>query len=89
MGRVQAVSPVPVPPERVTLIVGGNLSLADYFLTGGPVLEVTVSLDRDATTPTGYRWTTGDGPPTAVSLGTLTEVAVIVSESAPLHHIVK
>ena len=89
MGRVQAVSPVPVPPERVTLIVGGNLSLADYFLTGGPVLEVTVTLDRDATTPTGYRWTTGDGPPTAVSLGTLTEVAVIVSESAPLQYILK
>lgn len=89
MGRVEAVSPVPVPPERVALVVGGNLSLADYFLSGGPVLEVTVSLDRDATTPSGYRWTTGDGPPTAVSLGTLTEVAVIVSESAPLQHIVE
>ena len=68
---------------------GRQLSLADYFLTGGPVLEVTVSLDRDPTTPSGYRWTTGDGPPTAVSLGTLAEVAVIVSESAPLQHIVR
>jgi len=88
-GRVEAVSPVPVSPERVTLIVGGNLSLADYFLTGGPILEVTVALVPDPSTPSGYGWTTGEGPPTAVSLGTLAEVAVIVSEAAPLQRILK
>jgi HlyD family secretion protein len=89
VGRVEAVSPVPVSPERVTLIVGGNLSLAEYFLTGGPILEVTVALERDPTTPSGYRWTTGEGPPTAISFGTLAEVAVIVSEAAPLQRILK
>jgi multidrug efflux pump subunit AcrA (membrane-fusion protein) len=89
VGRVEAVSPVPVSPERVTLIVGGNLSLADYFLTGGPILEVTVSLEPDPFTPSGYRWTTGVGPPAAVSLGTLAEVAVIVSDAAPLQRILK
>ena len=89
MGRVDAVSPVPVPPERVTLIVGGNLSLADYFLTGGPILEVTVALTPDPTTPSGYRWTTGEGPPTAVTPGTLAEVAVVVSEAAPVQQFVK
>ena len=88
-GRVEAVSPVPVSLERVILIVGGNLSLADYFLTGEPILEVTVALKRDPTTPSGYHWTTGDGPPTAVSMGTLAEVAVVVSETAPLAHILK
>jgi multidrug efflux pump subunit AcrA (membrane-fusion protein) len=89
VGLVEAVSPVPVSPERVILIVGGNLSLADYFLTGGPILEVTVAPERDPTTPSGYRWTTGAGPPTAVSFGTLAEVAVIVSEAAPLQRILK
>lgn len=88
-GRVEAVSPVPVSPERVTLIVGGNLSLADYFLTGGPILELTVSLARDPTTPSGYAWTTGEGPPTAVSLGTLAQVAVIVSDATPVQRILK
>lgn len=88
-GRVEAVSPVPVSPERVTLIVGGNLSLADYFLTSGPILEVTVALVPDPSTPSGYAWTTGEGPPTAVSFGTLAEVAVVVSEAAPLQRILK
>ena len=86
---MKAVSPVPVSPERVTLIVGGNLSLADYFLTDGPILEVTVALRRDPTTPSGYHWTTGEGPPTAVSLGTLAEVSVVLSETAPLLRILK
>jgi len=89
VGRVKAVSPVPVPPERVILVVGGNASLADYFLTGGPILEVTVVLERDATTPSGYRWSTGDGPPGTITFGTLVEVQVVLAEAAPISHILR
>jgi multidrug efflux pump subunit AcrA (membrane-fusion protein) len=89
LGRVKAVSPVPVPPERVILAVGGNASLADYFLTEGPILEVTVALERDAATPSGYKWSTGDGPPGPVTLGTLAEVQVVLSEDAPISRILR
>jgi multidrug efflux pump subunit AcrA (membrane-fusion protein) len=88
-GYVTHVSPVPVSPERVILVVGGNVSLAQYFLSGGPVLEVTVALERDPNTPSGYAWTTGDGPPTSVSMGTLAEVSVVISESAPVEQILR
>ena len=89
MGHVTAVSPVPVSPERVILVVGGNLSLADYFLTQGPVLEVTVELEPDAATPSGYAWTTGQGPPDPVTPGTLCEVSVVLSDAPPLQRIVR
>jgi multidrug efflux pump subunit AcrA (membrane-fusion protein) len=88
-GKVTAVSPVPVPPERVILVVGGNASLADYFFTEGPILEVTVRLLDDPSTPSGYAWTTGDGPPGKVTLGTLASVEVVLSEEAPIVHILK
>jgi multidrug efflux pump subunit AcrA (membrane-fusion protein) len=88
-GTVRAVSPVPVPPERIVLVVGGNVSLADYFMVSGPVLEVTISLDRDPSTPSGYAWTTGEGPPTGVSSGTLVEASVVVSEAAPVQQILR
>lgn len=88
-GTVQAVSPVPVPPERVVLVVGGNVSLADYFMGSGPVLEVTIALHKDPTTPSGYAWTTGEGPPTAVSPGTLAEASVVISEAAPAEQILQ
>jgi len=88
-GTVTAVSPVPVPPERVILVVGGNASLTEYFLTEGPILEVTVELERDRSTQSGYAWTTGDGPPERVTLGTLAEVEVVLSEAAPISRIFK
>jgi multidrug efflux pump subunit AcrA (membrane-fusion protein) len=88
-GTVQSVSPVPVPPERVVLVVGGNASLAEYFMVAGPVIEVTITLDKDPSTPSGYAWTTGDGPPTAVSPGTLAEASVVISEAAPVEQILQ
>ncbi len=88
-GRVTSVSPVPVSPERVILVVAGNASLADYFLTEGPVLEVTVDLDRDDTTASGYHWSTGGGPPEKITMGTLAEVQVVLSEAAPISRILR
>lgn len=88
-GHVTAVSPVPVPPERVILVVGGNASLVEYFLTEGPILEVTVRLQEDASTPSGYVWTSGEGPPQPVTLGTLAVVEVVLSEAAPISRILK
>lgn len=88
-GTVTAVSPVPVPPERVILVVGGNASLVTYFLTEGPILEVTVRLEDDPSTQSGYAWTTGDGPPGQVTLGTLATVEVVLSEAAPISHILR
>jgi multidrug efflux pump subunit AcrA (membrane-fusion protein) len=88
-GRVEAVSPVPVSPERVILLVGGNVSLADYFTSQGPILEVTVSLVTDPSTPSGYAWTTGQGPPSEVTPGTLADVSVVISDAAPIDRILR
>ena len=63
--------------------------LADYFLTQGPILEVTIGLEQDASNASGYRWTTGQGPATAVTPGTLAEVSVVVSDVAPVQRIVR
>ena len=89
VGKVLSVSPVPVSPERITMVVGGNPSLADYFMTSGPILEVTTALEPDPATPSGYKWTTGEGPRIAVTPGSLTQVAVIVEEAAPVQRILK
>ena len=88
-GTVTAVSPVPVSPERVVLVVGGNATLAEYFLSQGPVLEITVALQADFSTATGYAWTTGLGPDGDVSPGTLAEVSVVVLEASPLEWILR
>jgi len=88
-GRVEAVSPVPVSPERVILLVGGNASLVDYFIDQGPILEVTIALKSDESTPSGYAWTTGQGPPSEVTPGTLADVSVVISDAAPIERILR
>lgn len=89
LGKVEAVSPVPVSPERVILLVGGNQSLAEYFTSQGPILEVTVSLKTDPSTLTGYAWTTGSGPASEVTPGTLADVQVVISDKPPIQRILR
>jgi multidrug resistance efflux pump len=81
-GSVSAVSPTPVSAERIDFIVGGNSSLVDYFLAGGPVIEVTIELTPDPSTPSGYAWSIGQGPDVQISSGTLSEVSMTVREGS-------
>lgn len=80
-GTVTALSPTPVSAERISFIVGGNASLVDYFLASGPVIEVTVELQQDPSTPSGYDWSVGQGPDVEINAGTLSEVTVVVRDT--------
>lgn len=86
-GTVKAVALLPVTADRVELLTGGNARLPEFFMAAGPVIEVTVTLDPDPSTPTGYAWTTGDGPDADLSTGTLAQVSVVLSDSAPLQRL--
>lgn len=83
-GSVTALSPTPVSADRISFIVGGNASLVDYFLASGPVLEVTVELEQDPSTPSGYSWSIGQGPDVEIDAGSLSEVTVLLRDSPVL-----
>jgi HlyD family secretion protein len=78
------MSPTPVSADRISYIVGGNTSLVDYFLASGPVLEVTVELEQDPSTPSGYSWSIGQGPDVEIDAGSLSEVTVLLRDSPVL-----
>lgn len=86
-GTVSSVALLPVTVDRVELLTGGNELLPEFFMAAGPVLEVTVNLDAAPETPSGYAWTTGDGPDTQVSTGTLARVSIVLSDTSPLERI--
>lgn len=81
LGRVSAISPTPVTAQRISFIVGGNASLVDYFLSEGPVIEVTIEMRQDPSTPSGYAWSIGQGPDIEVRAGTLSEATVMVRDT--------
>ncbi len=83
-GTVTDLSPTPVSAERINYIVGDNASLVDYFLASGPVVEVTVELLQDPSTPSGYRWSIGQGPDLEINAGSLGTVTVLLRDSSVL-----
>lgn len=83
-GTVLEVSTLPVTTDRLDVLMGGNDALVRYFTAQGPMLEVTVQLDRNPASPNGYNWTIGTGPSDAIPVGSLGEVEVIIAEGSPL-----
>lgn len=81
LGTVTALTPTPIPAERIDFIVGGNSTLVDYFLKSGPVIEATVELHEDPSTPSGYAWSIGQGPDVEIAAGALSEVTVVVRDT--------
>lgn len=74
--RVATVAEVPVSASRLTQLTG-DLSIAAALAQQGPLYEVIVELDR-AATPSGLRWTRGEGPTQPVPIGAIAQVSIVV-----------
>jgi len=88
MGRVVEVSPFAVSPETVTKTIH-NAGLASY-LTGGEKATVMIVIqpEIDPNTYSGYRWTSGNGPPLKISTGTTGTIKAIVERIRPLYYLI-
>jgi multidrug efflux pump subunit AcrA (membrane-fusion protein) len=87
LGTVGSVSTLPASPARIRLNLGDNDALVDFLTGGEPVLEIAVELELDPSTPSGYRWSSGSGPPFTISTATLGTAAIVVSEGSPASQI--
>ena len=83
LGTVHSVSTLPASPARIRLNLGDNSDLVRFLTGGRPVLEVAVLLERDPSTRSGYKWSSGSGPPFKISAATLGTAAIVVSERSP------
>jgi multidrug resistance efflux pump len=75
-GQVAAVSQYPLDPASLSNLLGGDSSLSGYTSSGAPWL-VTVDLTPQAGSPSGFAWTSAEGPPE--SLHSLTSVTATLS----------
>lgn len=82
-GTVTDVSDVPVNPALMTRYLR-NDDLVRQFTAGGPTYRVTVRLERDTATASGYRWSTRRGPDLGFGSGTILSGRVIVREVPPI-----
>lgn len=62
----------------------GNDQLVAALLSGRTPVEVTVTLNEDRSTPSGYEWSSHMGPNYVIRGGTLCDAAVIIGQQHPI-----
>ena len=77
LGRVTRVSELPASCEALLRRLR-NAVLVDDLLKNGAPVEIEVALQKEATTPSGYAWTSGIGPDIRLEPGTLARTQVVV-----------
>lgn len=83
LGRVTKAAAFPAT-RRSMLLLLGNEALVTKLMEAGPLIQVDVTLEHDASTPTGYRWSSSRGPDLEISSGTLAGGSVVVKEDRPI-----
>jgi HlyD family secretion protein len=87
VGKVRSVSEFPVTSQGLTRLFG-NDALVKQFLDGGPVLEVLVDPELSPNTPSGYVWSSSQGPAVQLTSGTEIFGAVVLSEDRPINLVI-
>ncbi|MBH8563493.1 NHLP bacteriocin system secretion protein [Nostoc sp. CENA67] len=85
VGTVSKVSQFPITKEAAASEVG-NADIVESLVSQRQegLMQVFADLELDATTPSGYKWSSSTGPQTKISPGTTTIVRVKVEERAPI-----
>ncbi len=82
-GRVTYVADYPATEEAL-MRVFENAPLVAAITGGGPATEVHVELEPDASTPSGFRWSSGQGAPIQLSGGTMIDGEAVTREQPPV-----
>jgi HlyD family secretion protein len=82
VGDVISVSDYPETPASIENDI--NESLAQKFSAAGPVYKIIVKLRRDASSYSGYLWTSGKGPRISITSGTICKGAINVGDNRPI-----
>lgn len=65
-----------------------NDAIVQALNATGPVVKMVVRLERNPSSPSGFRWTSSDGPPYRIEGGTACRVQVVTERIAPIRLLV-
>jgi hypothetical protein len=85
LGEVTSVSKFPLTEDEMFLLLE-NQSLLDQLSTGtGDQHRVDVKLLKDPSTPSGFKWSSSQGPPFAITRGTLCTANFVLGREHPIN----
>ena len=83
LAKVTSVAEFPATTAQLSAKLQ-NDELVTQIEKLGTVLEIESVLLKDSKTPSGYKWTSSQGPPYSLQVGTICSVSVIVEEVPPI-----
>jgi HlyD family secretion protein len=86
IGTVKSVADFPASPEGLRRTLR-NANLVDTLTGRGAPIEVVVGLATKPDTPSGYQWSSAEGPPIQVFTGTLCAASVEVAAKRPAEYV--
>lgn len=87
LGDVISVTQGPANPDAMNRVLR-NPQLVQQFTTAGSVYETRIRLRLDLATPSGFAWTSRQGPPIRFGSGTLLRVQIPVDEKRPIELVI-
>lgn len=86
-GHVHQISQYAVSKQNIANVIK-NDGLANY-LTGGNevVIQVLITPDLNPNTISGFKWSSGDGPPIKITTGTICNLRTIVERVRPFYYV--
>ncbi|MDG5806304.1 HlyD family efflux transporter periplasmic adaptor subunit [Streptomyces ossamyceticus] len=82
-GHVKSVDRAAQTPQSIAAFLGDR-QLGEQFTKKGRPVAVTVRLDREASTASGYRWSSQDGPPFELTSMTMATASVRMADERPI-----
>lgn len=86
LSRVESVSAYPISEEAIISQIH-NANLARFFTNQQPVTQVIAIPLKDPQDPSGYAWTSHQGPPIALSTGIIGKVEVVTETIHPIYYL--
>ncbi|WP_432041186.1 HlyD family efflux transporter periplasmic adaptor subunit [Streptomyces cadmiisoli] len=82
-GRVKSVDRSPQSAQQIAAFLGDS-QLGEQFTEDGRPVAVLVRLDRSSRTKSGYRWSSADGPPYALTSMTTATGSIRLADQRPV-----
>jgi HlyD family secretion protein len=82
LGHVVSVSDSPLSPTAMDVLLR-NDALVREFTARGAAYVVSVELERNPATPSGFLWTSRQGPDLTFGSGTLLDAKITLAQQRP------
>ncbi|USQ84874.1 HlyD family efflux transporter periplasmic adaptor subunit [Streptomyces phaeoluteigriseus] len=82
-GHVKSVDRTARSAQQISAFLGDS-QLGEQFTEEGRPVAVLVRLDRSSATESGYRWSSADGPPYALTSMTVATASIRLADQRPL-----